>query len=54
MFVRLEQLPEDVRERYAGLGVTPLVSTPGEFQKQLEDEFRLWTKVAKDNNIKID
>ena len=44
----------DVRERYAGLGVTPLVSTPGEFQKQLEDEFRLWTKVAKDNNIKID
>ncbi|MFM9887810.1 MAG: Bug family tripartite tricarboxylate transporter substrate binding protein [Burkholderiales bacterium] len=44
----------DVRERYAGLGVNPLVSTPAEFQKLLEDEFRVWTKVAKDNNIKID
>ena len=41
-------------ERYAGLGVTPAVSTPAEFQKTLEDEFRVWTKVAKDNNIKID
>ena len=44
----------DLRERYAGLGVTPTVSTPAEFQKTLEDEFRVWTKVAKDNNIKID
>jgi len=44
----------DVRERYAGLGVTPVVSTPAEFQKTLDEEFRVWTKVAKDNNIKID
>jgi tripartite-type tricarboxylate transporter receptor subunit TctC len=44
----------DVRERYAGLGVTPYVSTPGEFSTQLEDEYRIWSKVAKDNNIKID
>ncbi len=44
----------DVRERYTGLGVNPVVSTPAEFQKLLEDEFRVWTKVAKDNNIKID
>lgn len=44
----------DVRERYAGLGVTPTVSTPAEFQKQLDDEYRVWTKVAKDNNIKVD
>ncbi len=44
----------DVRERYAGLGVAPVVSTPGEFQKTLEDEYRVWTKVAKDNSIKID
>ena len=50
---RVVALP-DVRERYAGLGVTPSVSTPAEFQKQLEDEFRVWSKVAKDNNIKID
>ncbi len=44
----------DVRERYAGLGVTPTVGTPAEFQKTLDDEFRVWTKVAKDNSIKID
>ena len=44
----------DVRERYAGLGVNPVVSTPAEFQKTLNDEFVVWTKVAKDNNIKID
>ena len=44
----------DVQERYAGLGVNPVVGTPAEFQKTLEDEFRVWTKVAKDNNIKID
>ena len=44
----------DVRERYAGLGVAPVVGTPGEFQKTLEDEYRVWTKVAKDNSIKID
>jgi tripartite-type tricarboxylate transporter receptor subunit TctC len=44
----------DVRERYAGLGVTPYVSTPGEFAKQLADEYRIWSKVAKDNSIKID
>jgi tripartite-type tricarboxylate transporter receptor subunit TctC len=44
----------DVRERYAGLGVTPVAGTPSEFQKTLENEYRVWTKVAKDNNIKID
>lgn len=43
----------DVRERYAGLGVAPAVGTPGEFKKSLEDEYRVWSKVAKDNNIKI-
>ena len=51
--VKAVALP-DVRERYAGLGVTPYVSTPGEFSRQLEDEYRIWSKVAKDNNIKID
>lgn len=44
----------DVRERYTGLGVTPVAGTPGEFQKTLESEYRIWNKVAKDNNIKID
>jgi tripartite-type tricarboxylate transporter receptor subunit TctC len=44
----------DVRERYAGLGVTPTATTPAEFQKQLNDEMRIWSKVAKDNNIKVD
>lgn len=44
----------DVRERYAGLGVSPVVSTPAEFQKTLADEFRVWTKVAQDNNIKVE
>jgi tripartite-type tricarboxylate transporter receptor subunit TctC len=44
----------DVRERYVGLGVTPAVSTSAEFEKTLNDELRVWTKVASDNNIKID
>lgn len=44
----------DVRERYNGLGVTPVAGTPGEFQKTLEGEYKVWAKVAKDNNIKID
>jgi tripartite-type tricarboxylate transporter receptor subunit TctC len=44
----------DVRERYVGLGVTPAVSTSAEFEKTLNDELRIWTKVASDNNIKID
>ena len=44
----------DVRERYAGLGVTPVAGSPADFQKTLESEYRVWLKVAKDNNIKIE
>lgn len=44
----------DVRERYAGLGVTPVAGTPADFQKLLAEEIRTWTKVAQDNNIKLD
>ena len=44
----------DVAERYAGLGVTPTATTPAEFQTQLNDELRVWSKVAKDNNIKVE
>ncbi len=44
----------DVRERYAGLGVTPVAGSPADFQKTLDGEFRVWTKVARDNNIKIE
>ena len=44
----------DVRERYNGLGVTPVAGTPAEFQKLLTTEIGVWTKVAKDNNIKIE
>ncbi len=44
----------DVAERYAGLGVTPTATTPAEFQAQLNDELRVWSKVAKDNNIKVE
>lgn len=51
--VKAVALP-DVRERYAGLGVSPVVSTPAEFRKTLADELRVWTKVAQDNNIKVE
>lgn len=44
----------DVKDRYAGLGVTPVAGTPADFAKTLDTEFRVWTKVAKDNNIKLD
>lgn len=44
----------DVKERYAGLGVTPVAGTPADFAKTLDTEFRVWTKVAKDNSIKLD
>ena len=44
----------DVRERYTGLGVTPVAGTPADFQKSLETEYRVWNKVTKDNNIKVE
>ena len=44
----------DVRERLAGQGVDPLVSTPDEFAKLIATDLDKWAKVVKTSGARID
>jgi tripartite-type tricarboxylate transporter receptor subunit TctC len=43
-----------VRERLRGLGAEPMVRSPGELQKFMENEIATWASVVKTSNAKID
>ena len=43
-----------VRERFAGIGVEGVGSTPAEFAAYIKEDFARWTKVVKDANIKVE
>ena len=38
----------------AGLGMTPVGSTPAEFNRFLRNEIEKWRKVAQQANVRID
>jgi tripartite-type tricarboxylate transporter receptor subunit TctC len=44
----------EVQKKLLGTGTIPRSSTPAEFQKIIDTEVPLWTKVAHDNNISAD
>ncbi|MDB5872962.1 MAG: hypothetical protein JWQ07_2404 [Ramlibacter sp.] len=44
----------EFRAKVAELGVTPLGNTQAEFQKMINDDSGIWSKVVKDNDIKVD
>jgi len=44
----------DVQERLAGLGLTPVASSPAEFGTFLKDEQQRWADVARTNDITVD
>jgi tripartite-type tricarboxylate transporter receptor subunit TctC len=50
---RIVRLPE-VAERFAGLGITPLGSSPEEFAAMLRTDAPKWARIVKDANIKVD
>ena len=43
-----------VRERFAGIGVEAVGSTPEQFSAYIKEDFARWTQVVKDANIKVD
>jgi tripartite-type tricarboxylate transporter receptor subunit TctC len=43
-----------VRERFAGIGVEAVGSTPEQFASYIREDFARWTKVVKDANIKVE
>jgi tripartite-type tricarboxylate transporter receptor subunit TctC len=43
-----------VKERFAGIGVEAVGSTPAEFAAYIKEDFARWTKVVKDANIKVE
>jgi tripartite-type tricarboxylate transporter receptor subunit TctC len=51
--VRAAQLP-DVRERFLGLGLEPLILQPGEFRAYIAAEIKKWTDVVRAANIKAE
>ncbi|OVZ60397.1 hypothetical protein CDO44_09920 [Pigmentiphaga sp. NML080357] len=50
---RVVALPE-VRKKMAALGCLAKASSPEEFQRLIQSEVPFWTKVARENNIKMD
>ena len=51
--VRILKMP-DVQGRIQNLGAEPRWSTPGEFQKLLENEIARWAPVARDAGVKLE
>ncbi|MBO1114789.1 tripartite tricarboxylate transporter substrate binding protein [Bordetella petrii] len=45
---------KQVAQTMAGLGMTPVGSTPAEFNRFLRDEIEKWRKVAQQANVRID
>ena len=45
---------QDVRERYAALGIEPVGNTPGEFGTQIRADLARWEKVVKEANIRLE
>ena len=43
-----------VRERFAGIGVEAVGSTPEQFSAYIKEDFARWTKVVKDANITVE
>lgn len=43
-----------VKERFAGIGVDAVGSTPEQFASYIKEDFARWTKVVKDANIKVE
>jgi tripartite-type tricarboxylate transporter receptor subunit TctC len=44
----------DVRERLAALGITPTLLASTEFHAAMESDLKLWRRVVKEGNIKIE
>lgn len=44
----------EVRERFGQLGITPVGSTPDDWNAFVRSEIERWTEVARDNNIRIE
>lgn len=44
----------DIRERFSQLGLTPVGSTPDDWNALIRSEIERWTQVARDNNIRLD
>ena len=44
----------DLKERFAGLGVEAMASTPDEFRAFLAEEKSKYSKLISDNNIKAE
>jgi tripartite-type tricarboxylate transporter receptor subunit TctC len=44
----------DIAERFNGLGMDVIASTPEEFRKSIASEIQRWAKVVKDANIKVE
>ena len=51
--VRAAELP-DVRERFLGLGLEPLILPSGEFRSYIAAEIKKWTDVVKSANIRAE
>jgi tripartite-type tricarboxylate transporter receptor subunit TctC len=51
--VRIIKLPE-TRERFTGLGIEPLGTTPREFSDYLKSEIAQWSAVVRRHNIRAD
>jgi tripartite-type tricarboxylate transporter receptor subunit TctC len=45
---------QDVRERYAALGIDPVGNTPDQFGEQIRADLARWEKVVKSANIKLE
>lgn len=45
---------QDVRERFAQMGIDPVGSNPAEFERFLKDEVEKWAKVIRAANVKVE
>ena len=45
---------QDVRERYAALGIEPVGNTPEQFAEQIRADLARWEKVVKEANIRLE
>jgi tripartite-type tricarboxylate transporter receptor subunit TctC len=45
---------QQVRERYAALGIEPVGNTPEQFTEQIKADLARWEKVVKSANIRIE
>jgi tripartite-type tricarboxylate transporter receptor subunit TctC len=44
----------DVRERFNALSVEPRTSTPDAFRDLIESYVKRWSRVVKENNVKVE